>query len=228
MSLSCVLLLLPVLVGPADAPASTALFNGKDLDGWVVEGAADFKDGGKTHPVWVARDGMISCMVTKGSFGFLRSTKKKYSDFHLQLEYRFAPPADPKARRGNSGIGIRTPAYDPKQSVRTRPSFASYEIQLLDDADRKPNKHSTGSLYRYVAPSEQAAKPAPQWNRIEIKCVGPRVEITLNGKKIIDVDQTTNPEIKDKPLEGYICLQNHGSRIDFRKIEVREIKPPSK
>src|SRR4051794_28163438 len=99
----------------AEEPRARDLFNGKDLDGWVVEGPKTFKDGDKEKPVWVARDGMISCMVTRGSFGFLRFEKQQFADFHLHLDYRFAPPANPKARRGNSGVGIRTVAFDPKR-----------------------------------------------------------------------------------------------------------------
>src|SRR5262245_4104730 len=212
----------------AEEPKARDLFNGKDLDGWVVEGPKTFKDGGSEKPVWVAKDGMISCMVTKGSFGFLRYEKQQFDDFHLHLEYRFAPPVNPKGRRGNSGVGIRTVPFDPKRSTATRPSYAAYEVQLLDDADKKADEHATGSLYRYVAPSEQAAKAAPAWNELDVECVGPRIRITLNGKKIIDVDQTTIPQIKDKPLKGYVCLQNHGCRIDFRNIRLREIKAPDK
>jgi hypothetical protein len=96
-------------------------------------------------------------------------------------------------------------------------------VQLLDDADTKPNKHGTASLYRYVAPKVNAYKAAPAWNAIEIECAGPRIQIALNGEKVLDVDQTTVAEIKDKPLKGYVCLQNHGSRVDFRNIRIREI-----
>jgi hypothetical protein len=202
---------------------SQEIFNGKDLTGWVVEGPKTFKDAEKKdQPIWVARDGMISCMVDKNSFGFLRY-EKTYKDFELQLEYRFEKPA-PKAKRGNSGVGIRTTVYDPKKSEQTRPSMYGYEIQLLDDYDRKPDKHSTGSLYRYVTPSESAAKAAPQWNQLTVRCIGPKITVTLNEKKIIDVDQSTIKEIEKKPLEGYISLQNHSSKVDFRKIRVREIK----
>ncbi|MFO0841345.1 MAG: DUF1080 domain-containing protein [Gemmataceae bacterium] len=214
-----------VLLLAAEPPARE-LFNGKDLAGWVVEGPREFKDGDKVAPVWVAKDGVLSCMVPRSSFGFLRYTGQEFADFHLSLEYRFAAPGT-AGRRGNSGVGIRTVPFDPMESRKTRPSFACYEVQLQDDADRKPSKHTTGSLYRYVAPKEQAARPAPEWNAIEIKCVGPRIEVTLNGKKILDVDQTSVDPIKDKPLKGFICLQNHGSRVDFRNIKVREINAPT-
>jgi hypothetical protein len=218
----CLLIPLFAALGlAADAPEH-ALFDGKSLTGWVVEGQKTYKDGDKDKPVWQARDGMISCVTDKGGYGFLRYEKKEYADFRLSLEYRFAKPTNPK-RRGNSGVGIRTVPFDTKKSDKTRPSAAAYEIQLLDDADRPASKGSTASLYRHVAPSEQAAKAAPEWNKIEIECVGPRIKITLNGKKVIDVDQTSVKEIKDKPLKGYVCLQNHGSQVDFRNVKIRDL-----
>jgi hypothetical protein len=208
-----------MLASPAGV-RSEEIFDGKSLNGWVVEGASTFKSGDKQMPIWVVEEGLLSCKVTTGSFGFLRYDKK-VSDFALGFEYRFPTPV--KGKVGNSGVGIRTTKFDPKQSVATRPSYYSYEVQLLDDAGRKPDRHSTGSLYRYVAPSESAAKPAPEWNVMEIECIGPKIKITLNGKKIIDVDQSTIKELREKPLEGYICLQNHGSKIDFRNITLRDL-----
>lgn len=217
-------LLIPLLTAFAYADdAERSLYDGKSLSGWVVEGQKTYKDGDKEKPVWEAKDGMISCVTDRGGFGFLRYEKQKYSDFRLSLEYRFAKPTDPK-KRGNSGVGIRTVPFDAKKSTATRPSYAAYEIQLLDDADRPASKGSTASLYRYVAPSEQAAKASPDWNKIEIECVGPHIKVTLNGKKVIDADQSKIAELKDKPLEGYVCLQNHGSQVDFRNVKIREIK----
>ena len=45
-----------------------------------------------------------------------------------------------------------------------------------------------------------------------------------DGEKIIDVDQTTVEEIKNKPLKGYVCVQNHGGKVDFRNLRVKELK----
>ena len=122
----------------------------------------------------------------------------------------------------HAGIGVRTVPYDPSRDEATRPSFYCYEIQLLDDAGKKPNKHSSGSLYRYVAPKVNAVKPAPEWNVVEVECVGPRIKVTINDQEVIDVDQTSIPEIRNKPLKGYVCLQNHHGVIDFRNVRIRE------
>ncbi|MSR32967.1 MAG: DUF1080 domain-containing protein [Gemmataceae bacterium] len=219
------ILLLAGLCVFAQEPVGVELFNGKDLDGWKAEGVVEFPKDGKTAPVWVARDGMISCMVnTRKSFGFLRYEKKEFADFHLALDYRLSVKENPKQSVCNSGLGIRTVVFDPKRSTATRPSYAGYEIQLLDDAGKKPDKHSTGSLYRYVAPLVNPVKPAPDWNHMEITCKGPKITIAINGEKIIDADQSTIPEIATKPLKGYISLQNHGGQADFKNLRVRELK----
>src|SRR5262249_540110 len=139
--------------------------------------------------------------------------------FHV--EYRMAPKC-------NSGVGVRTTAFDPKKSSATRPSYYSYEIQLLDDAGKEPNKHGTGSLYRYVAPKTNPVKPALQWNTLGVECAGPRTRIRLNAFEIIHVAQPTVAEIKDKPLKGYVCLQNHGGKIEFRNLRLRDLKAAGK
>jgi hypothetical protein len=195
------------------------LFNGKDLDGWHVEGARDFKDrNGKRCPMWTVENGLITC-YGKG-FGFLRYTGQEFADFRLSLEYRLG-------RRGNSGLGIRTPPYDPRRDLQTRPSFAAYEIQLLDDPGKAASKNSSGSLYRYVAPRSNPVKPNGEWNSLTVECRGPRICLWINGVQIHDVDQATLEEIKAKPLKGYVCLQSHSNKAEFRNIRIQEIKTVS-
>ncbi len=204
---------------PAAPKEADRIFNGSSLEGWVAEGKSKYTEGksGKPLPIWTVKDGCIYC-AGKG-YGFLRY-KKEFKDFHFHLQYRFVKPGG----RNNSGIGIRTVPFNPKKSRATRPSFACYEIQLLNDVGRKPSTHSTGSLYRYVAPKVSAINPAPEWNTMDIVCQGPKIQITMNGKEIINVDQSTIARLKDKPLRGYLCLQNHGSQVEFRDLWVRELK----
>ena len=202
------------LLWPSAAAAAddwTEMFNGKDLAGWVVEGSKDYKDGDQQKPVWTVKDAMIAC-AGKG-FGFLRYDKE-YKDFVFHVEYRMSKGC-------NSGIGIRTVKFT--GPAKTRPSYASYEIQILDDAGKEPNKNSSGSLYRYVAATVNATKPAPEWNVMEIECRGPKIRITLNGQVIQDVDQSTIDAIKNKPLAGYLCVQDHGKPIEFRNLRVKPL-----
>ncbi len=208
-----VLALFALFASPALAE-DLVLFDGKSLDGWVAEGVSTYTLDGKTLPVWTVSDGTILC--TGKGFGFLRYERKQFADFTYHVEFKMAPKC-------NSGLGVRTTAFDPAKSRDTRPSYYCYEIQLIDDAGKAPDLHSSGSLYRYVAPSENALKPAGEWNTIEVSCVGPKVSVMLNDKKVVDVDQSTVAAIKDKPRKGYVCLQNHGGMIAFREVRVREI-----
>ena len=202
-----------------DKDGWTDLFNGKDFTGWVIDGPTEFKDkndGNKMKPLWSVEDKIIR--TTGNGFGFLRYDKE-FTDFILHVEYRMV-----KEKGVNAGIGIRTMKFDPKKSTATRPSYYSYEVQLLDDADAKPNKGSTGSLYRYVAPGKAAHKPAPEWNTVEIECNGPKIRISFNGTETLSFDQSTDEKLKSKPLKGYVCLQSHSKQVEFKNVRIKPIK----
>src|SRR5271157_5140140 len=87
--------------------------------------------------------------------------RRTFADFVFHVEFRMAPGC-------NSGLGIRTRSFDLARSRATRPSFYGYEIQLFDDAGKPPTVHTSGSLYRYVAPRKKAILPAgttPTWRK---------------------------------------------------------------
>ena len=73
---------------PANQPPEgfTALFNGKNLDGWKATGKAD---------AWAAEDGVIVC---KGGGGGYLLTEKEYGDFEFRCEYQWSKEG------GNSGV----------------------------------------------------------------------------------------------------------------------------
>src|SRR6266852_5108328 len=91
----------------APAQEGRALFNGKNLDGWIVEGPSEYRDNADMKPLWSVHDGLLVCEGR--DYGFLRYHKQQFGDFVLHVEYRTAPG-------GNSGIGIRTVPYDPRQT----------------------------------------------------------------------------------------------------------------
>jgi hypothetical protein len=213
------------------APATSAddvhdLFDGKSLDGWVVDGPTKVKTG---RMMWSVEDGRIVCLGE--GFGFLRYDRREFSDFNLRVEYRFTPTPGGKPP-GNSGLGIRTGRFDPERSRETRPSYAAFEVQLLDDAGSPPSPHGTGSLYRYKSPTANPARPGPEWNTIEVVCAGPRIKVRLNDHTVLEADQSdladvktkpsAAPAPKDKPRSGYVALQSHSGRVEFRKVQIRE------
>jgi len=211
-------LLAAFLAASARAEETRELFDGKDLDGWVVEQRPYRDKSGKSAPNWSVRDGLLTCEGK--TFGFLRYDKQEFADFALHVECRLSP-------KSNTGIGIRTVPYDPRKDKETRPSYRSYEIQIQDDVGQPPNKYRTGSLYRYVAPKANPIQRDPAWNTVDVECIGPRIRVTINGQEVLDVDQSTIAEIKDKPLKGYVCLQSHTGKVEFRNVRIREIRAPA-
>ncbi|NDC52927.1 MAG: DUF1080 domain-containing protein [Planctomycetia bacterium] len=215
------LLLAIGVVAAAAGPVSAAesgdylrLFNGRDFEGWVIDGPTEGITRPDGRPVWSVRDGEIVCAGNRWSF--LRYERERFADFTLHVEFVMAP-------KGNSGVGLRTGPVDMTAVQTTRPSCFAYEIQLLDDAGQPPSPFSSGSLYRYVAPAENAMKPAGEWNTLEVTCRGTVIDVVLNGRPIQHFDQTTLEETATKPLAGHVCLQNHGHDVRFRNVAIRPL-----
>ncbi|NOY58538.1 MAG: DUF1080 domain-containing protein [Calditrichaeota bacterium] len=182
------------------------LFNGKDKTGWKVIG--------NSPDSWKVEDGIL---YTSGGGGGWISTTRQFADFRLELEFR-VPPG------GNSGVFLRTPR-------KGNPAYVGMEIQVLDDyAKEYEHLHPwqyTGSIYGVQAPSMRVTKKANEWQKEIIECKGPHVKVTLNGKEIINANlidymdkASTHPGLKRR--KGYIGLQTHTSRVDFRNIKLTE------
>ncbi len=164
---------------------------------------------------WHFEDGVL---YTEGEGGGWLSTLRQYDNFALSLEFRVLPG-------GNSGVFIRAPHEG-------NPAYTGMEIQILDDSadqwsDLRPYQYAA-SIYDVQAPAERLSRPAGEWQTMVIVARGPHVQVGLNGVKVIDTDVTcyphklqTHPGLKRE--RGYIGLQNHGSRTEFRNIRIREL-----
>jgi hypothetical protein len=196
------------LVSTAHAGEWVPLFNGKNLEGWqAVDGPLDS---------WKVEDGMLYC--SGGGGGWL-STTKEYGEFEIELEFRV--PAG-----GNSGVFLRAPHEG-------NPAFAGMEVQVLDDraaeyATLQPYQYC-GSLYGITAPKSRVSKPAGEWQTMKIVCQGREVQVTLNGTQISSTNlDEQQAHAKEHPginrASGHIGLQNHGTRLDYKNIRLRELK----
>lgn len=190
----------------------TPLFNNQDLTGWeVIDGKPDS---------WEFKDGVLSCVAPGG--GWVQ-TLAMYSDYELRFQYQLSPG-------GNSGVSLRYPGHG-------NPSLEGLEIQLIDDraekyADIQPQQ-ATGSLYFAAAPQvRDAAQPAGTWNHCAIRCVGQRLEVTINDKLVNEIDLSqinTRVDGVSRPISsvrspmGTIALQSHSTRVDFRGVVLRDL-----
>jgi hypothetical protein len=199
------LLLLSCSAGLGAAPVS--LFDGKTLNGWE----------GETTKVWRVEDGVI----VGGSFaGNPRNeflvTKQKYFNFRLKLEYKLI------GTEGfvNGGVQFRSvriaqPAHE--MSGYQADIGAGHSGSLYDESRRKKflARATDEQLKRLEKPGE--------WNRYEIRCEGPRVQLFLNGEKTVDYTET-EPAIA--AADGLIALQIHGNcaaEIAFRNLTLEPL-----
>ncbi len=209
LSVYCLAVAALAIVSPTAHGAEwVSLFNGKNLEGWqAIDGPMSS---------WHVEDGILFC--SGGGGGWL-STTKEYGDFEIEVEFR-VPPG------GNSGVFLRAPHQG-------NPAFAGMEVQVLDDrapeyAKLEPYQYC-GSLYGIAAPNTRVSKPAGEWQKLRILCQGRQVKVTLNDTVISDTNldeqkqhETTHPGIKR--ATGYVGLQNHGTRLDYRNVRLRELK----
>jgi HEAT repeat protein len=187
------------------SPKSGPLFNGTDLAGW--EG---------NPGVWRVRDGVIVGGTLEGNprNEFLATTRS-YRNFVLRLDYKLV------GTEGfvNGGVQVRSvrlsqPAHE--MSGYQADIGAGHTGSLYDESRRKK--------FLERASAEQIARleESGDWNRYEVRCEGPRVEITLNGEKTLTYTESD----LTLPQDGLIALQIHGkckAEISFRNIFVEPL-----
>ena len=215
----------PVFSLPADEAAAgyEVLFDGRSLYKWT---------GNTTN--YVPLDGTIDVTATYGGSGNLY-TVGEYGDFILRFEFRFLTEGV------NNGIGIRTP-------MGVDAAFHGMEIQILDhDAPIYKDisdYQQHGSVYGVIAADRVKFGELGEWNTEEIRAVGDRITVTVNGRVILDgnireacrghnvsedgskvnpytVDHRNHPGLFNK--SGHIGLLGHGAGIQFRNLRVLDL-----
>jgi hypothetical protein len=87
------------------------------------------------------------------------------------------------------------------------------------EARRGPKEEwgSTGDKKRRIKNlTDGSEKPAGEWNRMVIECVGREVKVWVNGDLV-------NYGFNCTADKGQIALQAEGSEVEFRKLELTPI-----
>jgi N-sulfoglucosamine sulfohydrolase len=210
------LYLIPILLlAAASAPAAveagfTSIFDGKTLNGWKLMGG---------HGAgYAVQDGKI--VLPRGGGGNLLY-EKDYTDFILRFEFKLEEGS-------NNGLAIRSPMSDADMA------YQGMELQIIDNSaarykDIQPwQKH--GSLYNVFPAKTGALKPVGEWNAEEVRVVGRKVTVVLNGTTILDVslDDVKDPAtLKKHPglqnKSGHIGFLGHNEPVEFRNIRIKEL-----
>ena len=168
---------------------------------------------GEIKDYWNLTDGVLKAKPGKGWL----CSKEQYGNFTLHVEWKIFSG-------GNSGVFIRVPGVKEGFS----PSQTGAEIQILDDNSAKykgkvkPYQFS-GSLYSNVPCTKQVFRGAGEWNTFDITCQGDEIKVVYNGEKVIETNVTTIPALNKRPRKGFIGLQNHGSAVEFRSVEIKTL-----
>jgi hypothetical protein len=209
--LSSILLLAAVPALAAADDGFTPLFDGKTLNGWKLLGGH-----GAGYSVV---DGKI--VLPRGGGGNLLH-EKEFSDFILRFEFKLEDGS-------NNGLAIRAPLSDGDMA------YQGIELQILDNSAERYKgiiqpwqRH--GSLYHVFPAADGALKPVGQWNSQEVRVLGRKVTVILNGTTILDVnmDDAKDPEILKKHpglqrKSGHIGFLGHNEPIEFRNIRIKEM-----
>jgi hypothetical protein len=193
------------------------LFDGKTTDGWRGYKKDKMPDG------WQVVEGVL----TRAKGGGDICTVEEFADFEFAATWRIAAG-------GNSGIMYRV------SETGGAPYETGPEYQVLDNAkhpDGKKPKTSAGSVYDVIEPAKDVCKPAGEWNVTKIVAKGNHLEHWLNGEKVVECEigsEDWNKRIAAskwaktaryaKESKGHIDLQDHGDKVEFKNIKVRELK----
>lgn len=207
------------------------LWDGKSTNGWIGAYKDKFPAKG-----WNISNGELS--VDKATGGESTNggdivTVKEYGPFELKFDFKLTEGA-------NSGV-----KYYVTLSEGNKGSAIGMEYQILDDLRHpdaklgKDGNRTLGSLYDLIASKKIAnsTRPIGEWNRGFIKAgKDNKIEYWLNGIKVTEFTRGT-PEFlalvagskyKDwkgfgMAPKGHILLQDHGDRVSFRSIKIKEL-----
>ncbi|VGO16094.1 hypothetical protein PDESU_04684 [Pontiella desulfatans] len=210
----------------------TSLFNGKDLDGWIVK-IAKSEMGENPGNMFRVEDGLLTVSYADyagekftGEFGHIH-TDKPYTNYRFRCEYRFIGeqvPGAPKWAYANSGIMLHCPHPSNMEVNQNFPNSA--EFQLLGDT------RTTGSLFtpgcmvekdgkevKGSVKSTIPSKPFGEWVKAEAVVKDGTIQHWINGDLVMEY---TNARFDDgTPMNGgHISLQAESHPCQFRNIEI--------
>ena len=175
-----------------------SLFNGKNLDGWIVHGTEK----------WYVEDGLLVCESGPDKeYGYL-STKKFYDDFELTVEFL-------QEANGNSGVFFRSTFEGTKVS--------GWQVEVAPpnhDTGGIYESYGRGWLVKIPDEKENILKMG-KWNEMKIRVVGGHVTTWLNGQQMVDIKDDNIADGK-----GAIALQIHsggGIKVKWKNLKVKEL-----
>ena len=170
-----------------------SIFNGKDLDGWTINGTEK----------WYVSDGLLICESgPDAEYGYL-TTDAFYDDFLLELEFK--QEAD-----GNSGVFFR--------STVDGTIVNGWQVEVAPPGSDTGGIYESYGRGWLIKPdkSKDSALKMGEWNEMKIRVVGDKITTWLNGTPMIELEDE-----KIGNGKGSVALQIHdggGIKVRWRNL----------
>lgn len=198
------------------------LFNGKDFTGWHGYNIDSIP------ATWSIEDSALTMTKLEAAEGHDIITDKRYKNFAFTAEFKLTPGA-------NSGV-----IFQVKEDTTYKfPYETGPEFQVIDHegwtGDKLEDWQICGANYAMYPPKSKPFKPVGEWNRILLVVNGNDVTQILNGEEVVHYEKYSDEwkKLRDsgkwaqypdygKYDEGYISLQDHGTKVWYRNVKIKE------
>lgn len=198
------------------------LFDGKTFNGWHGYNMQGIPN------VWTIEDGSFTMNSVGGNEEQDIITDKVYKSFALTVEYKLS-------KGSNSGV-----IYHAKEDTKyVFPYETGPEFQLIDQDnwyDQLEDWQIHGANYAMFPPKAKTYHPIGEWNRLLLVVDRNHVTQIINGVETVSYEKYSDEWVKlrnsgkwadypdyGKSDEGHISLQNHGTKIWYRNIKIKEL-----
>jgi hypothetical protein len=198
------------------------LFNGTTSEGWHGYNLTGFPD------CWIIQDGAFTMTSEGKSENQDIITNKKYRNFAFSVDFKLTKGA-------NSGIIFQV-AEDKKYKF---PYETGPEYQIIDQdnwPDPLEDWQICGANYAMYPPMSKPCKPVGEWNHLLLVVDGNNVSQILNGEIVVKYVKNSEEWINLRKSgkwakypdygiydEGFISLQNHGTKVWYQNIKLKEL-----
>lgn len=175
-----------------------SLFNGENLDGWIIYGTEK----------WYVEDYELVCESGPDKeYGYL-GTEEKFDDFILTLQFK-------QENNGNSGVFFRSSVDGTK--------VKGWQVEVAP-----PGLHSGGIYESYgrgwlIKPdtAKDSVVKMGEWNSMKIKVISDEVTTSINGTEMIKIKDS----IIGKGIGG-VALQIHdggGIKVRWKNLRIKKL-----
>ena len=175
-----------------------SLFNGENLDGWIIYGTEK----------WYVEDYELVCESGPDKeYGYL-GTEENFDDFILTLQFK-------QENNGNSGVFFRSSVDGTK--------VKGWQVEVAP-----PGLHSGGIYESYgrgwlIKPdsSKDSVVKMGEWNSMKIKVISDEVTTSINGTEMIKIKDS----IIGKGIGG-VALQIHdggGIKVRWKNLRIKKL-----